>query len=199
MKTFIMGIDLGQLADYSAVGILEKIEMDENSKKFSIYHLRHIQRFELHTPYPAITHQIKEMRNRLEPADVFLAVDATGVGMPVVDMMEREGLYGGLFPITIHGGDAVSNEGNHYKVPKRDLISNLQIMFQTKKLIMASSLPEIQTLIRELENFRVKINISGHDSYEAWREGIHDDLVLAVSLAAWAGENCAYAPSIRFF
>jgi hypothetical protein len=36
----------------------------------------------------------------------------------------------------------------------------------------------------------VKINIAtGHDSYEAWREGDHDDLVLAVALACWTGER----------
>lgn len=32
----------------------------------------------------------------------------------------------------------------------------------------------------------MKVNVStGHDSYEAWREGDHDDLVLAAALAAW--------------
>jgi hypothetical protein len=31
-----------------------------------------------------------------------------------------------------------------------------------------------------------KVNLAtGHDSYEAWREEAHDDLVLAVSLACW--------------
>jgi hypothetical protein len=30
------------------------------------------------------------------------------------------------------------------------------------------------------------VNIStAHDSYEAWREGDHDDLVLATALACW--------------
>lgn len=38
----------------------------------------------------------------------------------------------------------------------------------------------------ELLNFRVKINLkTAHDFYEAWREGDHDDLVLAAALAAW--------------
>ncbi len=51
--------------------------------------------------------------------------------------------------------------------------------------------PELKdTLVKELLNFRVKINIStAHDSYEAWREGDHDDLVLSVALACWAGER----------
>jgi hypothetical protein len=43
--------------------------------------------------------------------------------------------------------------------------------------------------LRELLNFRVKISLSGHDTYEAWREQEHDDLVLAVGLAAWLAEN----------
>lgn len=35
-------------------------------------------------------------------------------------------------------------------------------------------------------SFRLKVNIAtGHDSYEAWREGDHDDLVLSTSLAVW--------------
>ena len=39
-------------------------------------------------------------------------------------------------------------------------------------------------------NLKVKINIAtGHHSYEAWREGDHDDLVLAVAMACWCGER----------
>jgi hypothetical protein len=38
-------------------------------------------------------------------------------------------------------------------------------------------------------NFKVKIDPrSAHDSYSAWREEDHDDLVLSVALAAWWGE-----------
>ena len=38
----------------------------------------------------------------------------------------------------------------------------------------------------ELLGFRVKIDpTTAHDSYAAWREGAHDDLVLALALAVW--------------
>jgi hypothetical protein len=30
---------------------------------------------------------------------------------------------------------------------------------------------------------------TGHDSYGAWREGTHDDLVLALACALWCGER----------
>ena len=47
-----------------------------------------------------------------------------------------------------------------------------------------------QVFREELINFRVKINLkTAHDSYEAWREGEHDDLVLSVALAAWFAER----------
>jgi excisionase family DNA binding protein len=45
-------------------------------------------------------------------------------------------------------------------------------------------------LMRELLAFRVKINLqTEHDSYEAWREKDHDDLVLAVALAVWRDDR----------
>jgi hypothetical protein len=41
-------------------------------------------------------------------------------------------------------------------------------------------------LRKELQNFRRKVNLrTAHTSYEHWREGDHDDLVLACALACW--------------
>jgi hypothetical protein len=56
-------------------------------------------------------------------------------------------------------------------------------------LKVAARLAEAVTLHRELLAFRIKVSLNGHDSYEAWRERDHDDCVLAVALACWAGEN----------
>jgi hypothetical protein len=75
-------------------------------------------------------------------------------------------------------------------VPKRDLVSAPLVLMQNGQLKIAEGLSLRETLVKELLNFRVKINIStAHDSYEAWREGDHDDLVLSVALACWAGER----------
>ena len=41
----------------------------------------------------------------------------------------------------------------------------------------------------ELLNFRYKITQASNLTYEAWREGAHDDLVLALSLAVWEAEK----------
>jgi len=38
-------------------------------------------------------------------------------------------------------------------------------------------------------NFRYKITQASNLTYESWREGAHDDLVLALSLAVWEAEK----------
>jgi len=53
----------------------------------------------------------------------------------------------------------------------------------------APVLPEAATLVQELLAFQVKLTPQGHDTYGTWREGNHDDLVLAVALTCWYGEQ----------
>jgi hypothetical protein len=124
----------------------------------------------------------------------------TGVGRPVADMLKRRleewleqdrDVYLNTAWITITGGDSVTKaEGGGLRVPKRDLASAPLVLMQNKQLKIAEGLALADTLKRELLNFKVKINIAtGHDSYEAWREGYHDDLVLAVAMACWCGER----------
>jgi hypothetical protein len=44
-------------------------------------------------------------------------------------------------------------------------------------------------LVQELLNFKAKPPTASGDTYEAWREGPHDELVLAIARAAWVGER----------
>lgn len=113
-----------------------------------------------------------------------LTIDHTGVGRPVFDLFERAGLR--PLGITITGGDASHGEGRQWRVPKRDLMGILQVAAQGGRFKVAKELPDAAVLVDELLNFRVKIDVkTAHDSYEAWREGVHDDLVLSVALACW--------------
>ena len=189
MYNFYIGLDLGQAQDYTAMVIAEKRENE--------YHIRHIERPRLGAPYPVIVERVKAMMESPQlKGKTVLVVDKTGVGAPVVDMFKRVGLR--PVAITITGGNTVNKDQDGYHVPKRDLVANLQVLFQTGRLKVAGSIPEARTLIEELLNFKVKIDPkTAHDSYEAWREGIHDDLVLAVALACWYGERRQPIPRIR--
>jgi hypothetical protein len=105
---------------------------------------------------------------------------------------ERLLSYCNLIPAycpTVFGSVSQSPDGM-LNVPKKDLVAAPLILFQDGRLLIADELPMKDTLIKELLNFRVKVNISTkNESYEAWREGDHDDLVLATSLACWVGEK----------
>ena len=177
---FVVGVDLGQTADYTAITILE--ERERNS-----YDVRYLERLR-NTPYPSIVRRLDHLVKRL-PEKPSMAVDATGVGRPVIDMIRDANLPANVYPITLTGGDAVTQDGMERHVPKRDVASTIAVLLQTGRLRIARGLRESETLLRELLNFRVKISLSGHDTYEAWREQEHDDLVLAVGLAAWFFEN----------
>jgi len=63
-------------------------------------------------------------------------------------------------------------------------------MYNSGRLKVAETSPEVATLIKELLNVGLKINLrTAHDSYEAGRESDHDDLVLATAVAVWYAAN----------
>ncbi|MEO8586769.1 MAG: hypothetical protein ABI584_11455 [Acidobacteriota bacterium] len=158
---YVVGVDLGQTADYTAITILEERES-------GCYDVRYLERLR-NTPYPSIVKRLDHLVRRL-PDKPSMAVDATGVGRPVIDMIQDAGIPASLYPITLTGGDAVTRSGMERHVPKRDVASTIAVLLQTGCLRVARGLKESETLMRELLNFRVKISLSGHDSYEAWRE-----------------------------
>lgn len=193
---FIIGLDLGQAQDYTAIVVVEKKEHVYEPKPAE-YHIRHIERPPLRTPYPDIVERVKTIFTSPQlKGKTILVVDKTGVGSPVVDMFKRASL-GPLEAITITGGNTVNKDNDGYHVPKRDLVTNLQVLFQEGRIKVARELELSSILVEELLNFRVKIDVkTAHDSYEAWREGAHDDLVLATALACWYGEKVP-SPRIR--
>jgi hypothetical protein len=197
-----IGMDLGQAKDFSALAVIECVRTVKSEYNLPDYgngvktnntveqlNCIHLQRWKLRTSYPSIVADVCEMINGLKPERTkckpFLAIDATGVGAPVVDLFKRERINAQLVPVQIIGGTNVSEENGMTRVPKRDLVSVVQVGLQNRKLKIAESLQLAETLNRELQNFTVKITDAANDVYGAWREGTHDDLVLAVALAVW--------------
>ncbi len=151
--------------------------------------MRHAQRFPLGTPYPQI---VKDVAALLQQpglgSDVRLIIDATGVGRPVVDLFHAHpGRRFPVVPVVITAGNQVTQEAGFWHVPKRDLVGVVQVALQNKRLRFPDpkKLPTVDVLTHELSNFRVTISAAGHDSYAAWRERDHDDLVLALAVALW--------------
>ena len=221
----LIGVDLGQQRDYTAISVTERVfvptgkevtreRWDAGIESYfaarfpelaAEYRVRHLERPPLGTPYTDVVARVVELVKALGGNPV-LAVDATGVGRPVIDMLWKTlgedlkgtNIYVDRCAVTITGGDSVTkNPDGGLRVPKRDLISATLVLLQNGRLKIADALPLKDVLVKELLNFRVKINIStAPDSYEAWREGDHDDLVLSVAMACWAGERFLRKPEL---
>ena len=188
--TYFISADLGQVNDFTAITVLQRIILRDSIRGIETareYRLRHIERPPLGTTYPAIVERLKQLvdSDKLRSELRAVVVDLTGVGRPVWDLMQESGFKNQVNGITITGGNTVSRDRGLFNVPKRDLVCALQVAFQNGQLKIASGLTEGEALVRELTNFKVKISVSGHDTYEAWRESIHDDIVLSTAMALW--------------
>ena len=197
-SAYIVGLDLGQRRDYTALAVVERL--DEATGAFDwaryearrdrLYNLRHLERPPLGTPYTEVAQRVKELTSSaLLHGRCKLVVDATGVGAPVVDLLRASRPGCPIIPVTITGGDSESQNGSQWRVPKRDLVVGLQVLLEQGRLRIADGLAEGALLLEELRQMRVKMTPSGHERFEAWRGSSHDDLVLAVALACWWGKK----------
>jgi hypothetical protein len=229
---FLVGCDLGQVNDPTAVVIAQRWESREwydrggefvsaaeaarlgsqrcdrygyQTKILPSYDIVHTERVPLGTPYPEVEKILRDIMRRPELAvgrfdgtdgpiagahrqPPRLLVDATGVGAAVLDHLRAAGLE--PVGILIHGGDAVTRGLRVIRVPKRDLVGIVSVRLQNRSLRFTNAGPYAGILQRELLNFRVKIDpVTSHDSYSHWREGEHDDLVLATAIALWWGDR----------
>jgi len=183
-NALFISVDLAQINDYTAITIIESVGYEPMRE----YHLRHIERPERGTTYPKIVDRLRQLYHSKQLAgnQKTVVLDITGVGLPIWDLMQTNNDFRGRIKgIMITGGNTVTEECDISHVPKRDLISALQVAFQNSQLKIARGLPDADTLVKELTNFKVKINVNGHDQYEAWREGIHDDIVLSAAMGVW--------------
>lgn len=199
-RKYFLGVDLGQANDYTALSVIEKVMWREHGETRHEYRLGHLERLPLGMTYPVQVERVKALVDRLKGSpfrldgrttwdgDVTTVADATGVGRPVVDMLRDAGLR--LKAVTITGGDQETITSGMYRVPKRELVSVLQVALHKQLLRVQASLPLAPVLRDEMLAFRVRYSAAGHDSYgNDWRENPHDDLVLATALALYWPER----------
>ncbi|MBI3680870.1 MAG: hypothetical protein HY235_10795, partial [Acidobacteria bacterium] len=72
-----------------------------------------------------------------------------------------------------------------YRIPRHELLTHLEIAFQTQRLQVSNQLPDAKMLLHELENLRRKIKDTGDETIAPWRHSTHDDFVFATALANW--------------
>jgi hypothetical protein len=153
------------------------------------YAVRHLERHPPGTPYPQVCRRAAELFAAPPLSQSLLAVDYTGVGRPILDMLRRTKVKARICPVLVTAGHRSSSDPRGgWSVPRHELAATLQVLLQSRRLRVSPGLPEASTLLRELAAFQVKVKAAA-DEPDAWREGSQDDLVLAVAVAAWLKER----------
>lgn len=194
---YFIGVDLGQRRDRTAIAIIERSEIIAERpdpvtwarERVIRNQVRHLERISLGTPYTVVTQRIARMADKLaESGGCSVAVDATGVGLPVVDTLRIPVRLWRLLPVTIVYAERENYSDGFWRVPKRDLIASLQLAFDASEFSIARRLKDTPALVEELTSMRVTRRPSAATQY-ASPGTAHDDLALALALAWWAAQT----------
>lgn len=185
----------------------EVIETPSSSPR--VFIVRHLERLPLGTAYPAVATRVAQVargvwqrvqipqqaadgsiitRDRWwRPPAPYVLVDATGVGRPVVELIEAEltqleELAYRLEAATFTHGDRLTRVDGEQRVGKAYLVSRLQALLQTERLKLPRT-AEAEQLARELLEYEIHVDQNANDTYGAFKVGTHDDLVTALGLA----------------
>jgi hypothetical protein len=190
-----VGVDIGQRVDPTAIAITEELTREvaidtDRRRRESFFLVRQLERLPLDTPYPQVATRIAEVVGRVAlqfpSATLWLVLDATGVGRPVVDLIRDE--LGGTSRVKISAATFVATdrlEGGYrsaeLKVGKEWMVSRLQALMQTTRIQLPST-NEAQALANELRVYDAGVSQQGTFTAGA-KTGKHDDLVTAVGLS----------------
>src|SRR5437868_1107895 len=111
---FYIGLDLGQRQDHSAIVVVERPDPRRTYQASACDKLlvRWVERVPLGTPYPMVVERVRTLTQHWELAgQCAVAVDGTGVGAPVMEMLQRTQLGCEITAVTITGGERESRNG----------------------------------------------------------------------------------------
>lgn len=171
-ENYDMGVDLAKYNDYTVLITIKK----------STNKVVNFQRFN-ETSWNLQKQKIIATATRYSRARII--PDSTGVGDPIVEDLQREGM-------SVYYDRKAGRDGFKFtNTSKEQLIENLIIAIEQKKV----TFPKIEVLIDELKDFEIEITEAGNRRYGA-PGSKHDDCVIALALALWPVNKGR--PNIRF-
>ena len=201
MGTTVIGADIGQLRDPTAIVVAE-VKRQDVPRPQAVYMVRHVERLPLGTEYPKVADRIGEIVSKLRKADdeerdrlwatktrpvpLYVMADATGVGRPVVEMM-RDVLTGTgamLTAVTFTAGEGINGSmgSTELSVSKTFFASRLKSLTQSDRVHLPDT-PEARALAEELQNYELRATKKANLLLGAFKAGTHDDLATALGLA----------------
>jgi hypothetical protein len=192
MRTrYVMGLDFGGAGEPTGFAVMEEPAVEESQTGEPLtepeYHFRHVQRFPPGTSYHQIIDDVLDAADQPPLQKSPVVVDLTAVGRGVLDRLRRGKVP--VVPTWVTAGHAVQKvEHGGWQVPKKELVTAVQMALQTRRLKIAPEMSDADLLVRELGGFRLS-RVSTSDVDAEWRVGRHDDLVFAVALTCWYADR----------
>ncbi len=150
----------------------------------TVWRAEELRRLPLGTMYTTVVEEVARVVRRPEmEGRCTVVADATGVGMPVMEMLRRSRMRAGLTPVILTGtsGPAHCTDGV-WHVGRRELLTGLREMLEGRRV----RIPETEvgkSLLEELAN--VELEVGRRVRLGAERGSVHDDLAFALALACW--------------
>jgi hypothetical protein len=212
--TLTIGVDIGQRIDPTAIVVAEQREHGGETN----FWIRHLERRPLGEGYPLVAARVAEVvtnavrhvrRPRYATGDdtypagwvlsdgfdfdlaVCVAIDVTGVGRPVAELIVAALQSSGLDALhanlvidfaTFTHGQRLSWADGERRVGKAFLVSRLQALLHTDRVRLPQT-AEARALADELMHFEIRVDPDGDAKFGAFKTGTHDDLVTALGLA----------------
>ena len=177
----VIGVDVGQRVDPTAIAVSEP-ERRNGETHFTI---RHLERLPLGTSYPQIVARLATLtagvreRTGRRPT---LYIDATGVGVPVVDLVREARVAADVWACFFTFGDHRTVAQREVRIGKAWLVSRLQALLQTGRIHLPQT-TEAEALAQELLDYQITVDPDGDAKFGAFRVGTRDDLVTGLGLA----------------
>ena len=165
---YFAGLDLAKTEDFTVLLIVDS--------KCRVVYVDRFHRIDWHL-------QVARMKGALDRYNrATVLVDSTGAGEPVFENLRKEGCRAMPYSFTTKS--------------KTALIDNLSVMLEKRLVTLAR--PELcPELIDELEAFEFSVTDAGTTRMSA-PSGVHDDCVVALSLACWQRRPTRPVPRISF-
>lgn len=189
------GLDLGQSQDHSALAGVEQVALPApiHRRRFR-YVVRLLDEYELGASYPDQVQRVARTLSHPVLSGSRCAVDYTGVGRPVYDLLRDANPPVLLYPVLTTSGSAATfdRRTRECHVPKSEQVALLQVLLQCELLNWHEKLSTARRLEQQLSKYRVRITRAKNETYGA-ESGTNDDLVSAVMLAIWLAEHVGSA------
>ena len=190
-REFILCLSLGSGGVSSGLAVVEaklaarksrKEEDTPSHDEAATFEVIHLDRFGAERRYPAIIGLVAEIVATRQLGQRYtLLMDITATGRPPLKLFEDCGLYPRAMQIVAGTETAYAN--GVQSLPRRDMVSVVQMLLQSNRLLVADALELAPDLVADLQAFDPQPPPAGQAPHR------NEDLVRAVALACWWGDR----------